>query len=69
MVTVTVDKNENLEKALKRFKRMIEKEAIIREWKRREYYEKPSTIRVKKEKAFKRKQAKKVRKLKQKTSR
>ncbi|AAC66638.1 30S ribosomal protein S21 [Borreliella burgdorferi] len=69
MVTVTVDKNENLEKALKRFKRMIEKEAIIREWKRREYYEKPSTIRVKKEKAFKRKQAKKVRKLKQKTNR
>ncbi|SCW32818.1 30S ribosomal protein S21 [Borreliella japonica] len=69
MVTVIVDKNENLEKALKRFKRMIEKEAIIREWKRREYYEKPSTIRVKKEKAFKRKQAKKVRKLKQKTNR
>ncbi|AFT83586.1 30S ribosomal protein S21 [Borreliella garinii NMJW1] len=64
-----MDKNENLEKALKRFKRMIEKEAIIREWKRREYYEKPSTIRVKKEKAFKRKQAKKVRKLKQKTNR
>ncbi len=50
-----MDKNENLEKALKRFKRMIEKEAIIREWKRREYYEKPSTIRVKKEKAFKKK--------------
>ncbi len=64
MVTVTVDKNENLEKALKRFKRMIEKEAIIREWKRREYYEKPSTIRVKKEKAFKRKQAKKSKKIK-----
>ncbi|AGT27252.1 30S ribosomal protein S21 [Borrelia miyamotoi] len=68
MVTVNVDKNEGLEKALKRFKRMIEKEAIIREWKRREYYEKPSTIRVKKEKVFKRKQAKKVRKLKQKIS-
>ncbi len=64
MVTVTVDKNENLEKALKRFKRMIEKEAIIREWKRREYYEKPSTIRVKKEKAFKRKQDKKSKKIK-----
>ncbi|WKC57831.1 30S ribosomal protein S21 [Borrelia sp. P9F1] len=69
MVTVNVDKSEGLEKALKRFKRMIEKEAIIREWKRREYYEKPSTIRVKKEKAFKRKQAKKVRKLKQKIGR
>ncbi len=65
MVTVTVDKNENLEKALKRFKRMIEKEAIIREWKRREYYEKPSTIRVEKGKRrLKRKQDKKSKKIK-----
>ena len=52
-----------LEKALKRFKRMVEKEGIVREWKRREYFEKPSTIRNKKRKALERKRLKKQRKL------
>jgi small subunit ribosomal protein S21 len=52
-----------LEKALKKFKRQVEKEGIIREWKKREYFEKPSTIRNRKRKALKRKQQKKVRKL------
>ena len=44
MAYVKVDENEPLEKSIKRFKRMVEKEGIIREWKKREYYEKPSTI-------------------------
>ena len=52
-----------LDKALKRFKRMVEKEGIVREWKRREYFEKPSSIRNKKNKAFVRKREKKQRKL------
>lgn len=52
-----------LEKALKRFKRMVEKEGIVREWKRREYFEKPSTVRNKKRKALERKRLKKQRKL------
>jgi small subunit ribosomal protein S21 len=60
---VRVDDGEPLEKALKRFKRMVEKEGIIREWKKREYFEKPSTIRNKKRKALERKQMKKLRKL------
>jgi small subunit ribosomal protein S21 len=60
---VRVDENEPLEKALKRFKRLVEKEGIIREWKKREYYEKPSTVRNKKRKALERKQQKKMRKL------
>jgi small subunit ribosomal protein S21 len=42
MATINVDDSENLEKAIKRFKRMVEKEGIIREYKKREYYEKPS---------------------------
>lgn len=67
MATILLDDNEPLEKGLKRFKRMIEKEAIIREWRRREYYEKPSTIRTRKEKALKRKQAKKIRRTVRKT--
>ncbi|HPE90579.1 MAG TPA: 30S ribosomal protein S21, partial [Spirochaetales bacterium] len=55
MSQILVDDNEPLEKAIKRFKRMVEKEGIIREWKKREFFEKPSTIRNRKEKAMKRK--------------
>lgn len=58
-----IDDGEPLEKALKRFKRMVEKEGIIREWKKREYYEKPSTVKNRKRKALERKQLKKLRKL------
>ena len=60
---VKVDDGENLEKAIKRFKRMVEKEGIIREWKKREYYEKPSTIRNRKKKSLQRKLQKKLRKI------
>ncbi len=60
---VRVDDNEPLEKAIKKFKRMVEKEGIIREYKKREYFEKPSTIENRKKKALKRKQMKKVRKI------
>ena len=42
MATIVVDDSENLEKAIKRFKRMVEKEGIIREYKKREYFVKPS---------------------------
>ena len=60
---VVVGEDELLEKALKRFKRMVEKEGIVREWKRREYFEKPSSIKNKKNKALVRKRQKKQRKL------
>ncbi|MDD2231274.1 MAG: 30S ribosomal protein S21 [Sphaerochaetaceae bacterium] len=63
MAYVRVEEGEPLEKSIKRFKRMVEKEGIIREWKLREYYEKPSTIRNRVNKANARKQMKKVRKL------
>lgn len=45
---VIVRKNEPLEKALKRFKKKIDKEGIMRFLKSREYYEKPSDARRKK---------------------
>jgi ribosomal protein S21 len=61
MAHIIVDDSENLEKAIKRFKRMVEKEGIIREWKKREYYEKPSTILNRKNKALRRKLMKKSR--------
>jgi len=41
---------------------MVEKEGIIREFKKREYFEKPSAIRNRKKKAMERKQLKKIRK-------
>lgn len=59
---IVVDEGEPLEKAIKRFKRMVEKEGIIREWKKREYFEKPSTLRNRKQKALARKLLKKTRK-------
>lgn len=40
---------------------MVEKEGIIREWKKREFYEKPSIENNRKKKAMIRKQAKKNR--------
>ncbi len=63
MAYVKVDDNEPLKKSIKRFKRMVEKEGIIREWKKREYFEKPSTILNRKKKALARKQMKKNRKM------
>ena len=62
MAHIIIDDSENLEKAIKRFKRMVEKEGIIREWKKREYYEKPSTIQNRKNKTRQRKLMKKNRK-------
>ncbi|MEE1059245.1 MAG: 30S ribosomal protein S21 [Treponema sp.] len=44
MSTIMVEDSENLEKAIKRFKRMVEKEGIVREFKKREYFIKPSAI-------------------------
>ncbi|MCL2043606.1 MAG: 30S ribosomal protein S21 [Treponema sp.] len=62
MAHIVIDESELLEKAIKRFKRMVEKEGIIREFKKREYYEKPSTILNRKKKANARKLMKKTRK-------
>ena len=62
MATIEVGNDENLEKAIKRFKRMVEKEGIIREYKKREFYEKPSTIQNRKNKTLQRKMQKKTRK-------
>lgn len=60
---VKVEDADNLEKSIKRFKRLVEKEGIIREWKKREFFEKPSTIKNRKKKALQRKIQKKIRKM------
>jgi len=56
MSTIKVGDNENLESALKRFKRKCQKDGIIGDLRKKEAYEKPSVKRKKKaENARKRK--------------
>ena len=63
MAFVKGDETEPLEKAIKRFKRMVEKEGVIRDYKMRRYFEKPSAIQHRKNKAMARKQMLKNKKM------
>jgi len=63
MAYIDVRSDEPLEKALRRFKRKVDKEEIIREYRNRRYFKKPSTERREKEIARKRKALKKQRKI------
>jgi len=45
---VEKQQHENFEKLFKQFKREVEKEGIIKEIKKREFYEKPSQLRRRK---------------------
>jgi len=55
MVQVTVNDNEPLEKAIRRFKKKFEKAGILKDIKRNSYYVKPSADkRMRKAKALKR---------------
>ena len=51
MSTIKVGDNENLESALKRFKRKCQKDGIIGDLRKKEAYEKPSVKRKKKAEA------------------
>lgn len=51
MAEVRVNEGENIENALKRFKKKIQKAGILSEIKRRERYEKPSVKRKRKSEA------------------
>ena len=42
MASITVKKGEDVNKAIKRFKRKVEKEGIMKELKKRRHYLKPS---------------------------
>lgn len=42
MVGITVQENENIDKALKRFKKKYERSGILKEFKKRTSYTKPS---------------------------
>lgn len=41
-ITVTIDERTNLERSLKKFKRMCESFGVIREYRKRQEYKKPS---------------------------
>lgn len=60
MANVKVRDGESLEEALRRFKRECEKEGILTEIKKREYYESPSVKKRRKEKESKRKSRRRV---------
>ncbi len=49
--TTRIRKNESIEDALRRFKRDVSKSGTISEYRKREYYEKPSVRRKKKSEA------------------
>ena len=48
MPTVRVEKGESLDKALRKFKKKMEREGLMRDIKKAEFYEKPSIRRRKK---------------------
>ncbi|HWP02951.1 MAG TPA: 30S ribosomal protein S21 [Gemmatimonadaceae bacterium] len=45
MIEVTVEVSESLERALKRFKKQVQRSGLLRELRRRRQYTKPSTAR------------------------
>ena len=64
MATVKVRKNEDINKAMRRFKRKIEAEGIMRELKRRRFFVKPSAAKkIKRKNAEKRRRKAEKRKI------
>ncbi len=56
MSKVEIKKGEGLEKALRKFKTKLKREGVLDEWKRREFYEKPSQRRRKQQEAARRRE-------------
>ncbi len=63
MANIKLYDDEILEKAIKRFKRLVEKEGIIREFKKRQYFKKPSSIKHELNKTRRRKELKNLKKI------
>lgn len=58
MTMIRVRKGEDINKAIRRFKRKVEAEGIMKELKRRRYYLKPSEAKKEKRKAAEKKRRK-----------
>jgi len=55
MAEIKVGRNETLDSALRRFKRLCQRSGVLSEVRKREHYEKPSVKRKKKAEAARRK--------------
>ncbi len=60
MPAIRVKENEPFDVALRRFKRSCEKAGVLTEVRRREYYEKPTTVRKRKAAAAVKRHLKKI---------
>jgi small subunit ribosomal protein S21 len=60
MPTVRVKEHEPFEVALRRFRRSCEKAGVFAEVRRREFYEKPTTVRKRKAAAARKRELKKL---------
>lgn len=54
MLTVTVRKNEAVEKAIRRLKKKVDREGVLKIVRQHAYYEKPGEKRLRKQKAARR---------------
>ena len=63
MPVIKVKDNESFEGAMKRFKKTCEKAGILTELRRREFYDKPSIRKKKKEAAARKRALKKIRRM------
>jgi small subunit ribosomal protein S21 len=54
VLTVTVRKNESVEKAIRRLKKKVDREGVLKVVRQHAFYEKPSEKRLRKQKAARR---------------
>jgi len=55
LAEIFVDENESIESALRRFNKKVQNDGILSEFRRRQFFEKPSVVRKKKRATKKRK--------------
>ncbi len=55
MAEIHIDDNESIESALRRFSKKVQNDGILSEYRRRQFFEKPSVVRKKKRATKKRK--------------
>jgi small subunit ribosomal protein S21 len=69
MPSVRVKEHEPFEVALRRFRRSCEKAGVFAEVRRREFYEKPTTVRKRKAAAARKRELKKLSRMSMRTTR
>ncbi len=69
MPSVRIKDNEPFEIALRRFRRSCEKAGVFSEMRRREFYEKPTSVRKRKAAAARKRELKKIARVAQRTTR